>query len=161
MKRYSLAIIITLALSLTGISTSANQRCQEDWKQKMQAEKIAFLTMETGMTPEEAQVFWPVYNQVNKDRDEAMKTAFNAYRELETAIEAGKSGKEIERLLEKYTDAQKAQRALDNKVTEQYKKVLPVEKVAKVLISEEKFRRQHIRRLHGKPGPKPEGQANR
>lgn len=161
MKRNSLAIIITLAFSLTGISASAHQRCQEDWKQKMQAEKIAFLTMETGMTPEEAQVFWPVYNQVNKDRDEAMKTAFNAYRELETAIEAGKSEKEIERLLEKYTDAQKAQRALDNKVAEQYKKVLPVEKVAKVLISEEKFRRQHIRRLHGKPGPKPEGQANR
>ena len=35
----------------------------EDWKEKIQSEKIAFLTTEIGLTPEEAQAFWPVYNQ--------------------------------------------------------------------------------------------------
>lgn len=150
-----------MAMAFAGVSASAHQRCSEDWKQKMRAEKIAFLTTETGITPEEAQAFWPVYNQVNKERDEAMKKVFKTYRELEAAIEAGKPEKEIEKLLENYTEAQKAQREVDNKVAEQYKKVLPVDKVAKVFISEEKFRRQHIRRLHGKPGPNPEGQAKR
>ena len=127
----------------------------------MRAEKIAFLTTETGITPEEAQAFWPVYNQVNKERDEAMKKVFKTYRELEAAIEAGKPEKEIEKLLENYTEAQKAQREVDNKVAEQYKKVLPVDKVAKVFISEEKFRRQHIRMLQHGPGIPQGGQANR
>ena len=39
-----------------------------------------------------------------------------------------------------------------NDAADKYKSVLPVEMVAKLYIGEEKFRRQHIRNLHNKPG---------
>ena len=157
--------IITAVLLLAGISITAAaqgpRNNPEDWKQKMQSEKIAFITTEVGLTPEEAQNFWPVYNEMDKVKDEAMKEVFKAYRAMEAAIKEGKSEKEINALLDKYLAAQKQQRDLDEKTVEKYRKVLSGDKVAKVFIAEEGFRRHHIRNLHGKPGGPQPPQAKR
>lgn len=157
--------IITAVLLLAGMSITAAaqgpRNNPEDWKQKMQSEKIAFITTEVGLTPEEAQNFWPVYNEMDKVKDEAMKEVFKAYRAMEAAIKEGKSEKEINALLDKYLAAQKQQRDLDEKTVEKYRKVLSGDKVAKVFIAEESFRRHHIRNLHGKPGGPQPPQAKR
>lgn len=146
------SFILSLIMSVFALaSVSASNRCQGDWKQKMMSEKIAFFTVEMGISPEEAQVFWPVYNQVNKEKDEAMHKVFETYKELESSIEAGKPEKEISKLLGNYLKAIDRQREIDNEAHEKYTKVLPVEKLAKLYICEEKFRRQHIRKLHAKP----------
>lgn len=150
MKR--LFIIATLMACLT-MAADAHNKCQEDWKEKMMSEKIAFLTMEMDITPEEAQVFWPVYNQVEKEKDAALVQVINTYKELNAAIEANNK-KDIDKCLTAYLQAQGALREIESKAADQYKTVLPVEKVAKLYVGEEKFRRQHIRKLHG-------GQANR
>ena len=156
-------IITAAVMLLAGMNAFAamQHNHHEDWKQKMQSEKIAFLTSEIGLTPEEAQNFWPVYNEVNKEKDEAMKEVFKAYSELESAIKEGKSEKEINNLLDKYLDSKKAQKEVDAKAAEKYRKVLKGDKVAKVFIAEENFRRHHIRNLHGKPGGPQPPQAKR
>ena len=140
--------VVALASSATAYAQPENGH-REDWKKKMMSEKIAFLSVEIDITPEEAQTFWPIYNQVNQERDEAMFKVFKAYKELDKAVSEGKDAKEISDLLEAYLDAQKAQRELEGRVAERYGKVLPMEKVARLYIAEEKFRRNHIRRLHG------------
>ena len=153
MKRNLFMIIFTCLLS-AGITASAHHRCDGDWKAKMMAERIAFLTVELDLTPEEAQTFWPVYNQINEEKDKATGKVIGSYRALATALKEGKNAKEVEKLLEKYLDAQEGQRELDEAISERYKKVLPVEKVAKLYVGEEKFRRHHIRKLHEKHGEK-------
>ena len=158
--------IITAVLLFAGLNVFAagqgpRNNHQEDWKQKMQSEKIAFITTEVGLTPEEAQNFWPVYNELDKEKDNAMREVFKAYRALDAAIKEGKSEKEINALLDKYLAAQKQQRELDEKTVEKYRKVLSGDKVAKVFIAEEGFRRHHIRNLHGKPGGPQPPQAKR
>lgn len=156
MKRtFILSFVLAFILGTTAMSASDNH--QNDWKQKMMSEKIAFLTMEIGITPEEAQEFWPVYNQVNKERDAAMHKVFKSFKALEDAVSAGKSEKELDKLLENYLDAIKEQGEVEKNAYDDYAKVLPVEKLAKLYVGEEKFRRQHIRKLHGggdRPGPK-------
>ena len=153
MKRNLFIIIFTCLLS-AGITAGAHQRCDGDWKEKMMAEKIAFLTVEHDLTPEEAQIFWPVYNQINEEKDKATGKVIGSYRAMAAALKEGKNEKEIGKLLEKYLDAQEDQRELDKTIADRYKKVLPVEKVAKLYIGEEKFRRHHIRKLHEKHGEK-------
>lgn len=145
----SLTAVILLA---SAISASAQMNGQGDWKQRMLSEKVAFLTIELGITPEEAQKFWPVYNQVDKERDEAMFNVFKAFKELEDGVAAGKNEKEVEKLLGAYLKAMERQREVEDNAASQYKKVLSIDKVAKLYVGEEKFRRQHIRRLHGGPG---------
>ena len=140
-------IIITAALVFGAVNAFANNETKEDWKEKLQAEKIAFLTMEIGLTPQEAQVFWPVYNEINEEKDQAMYEVIKYYWEMSKAIEAGKPEKEIKTLLDKYLEAQEKQRKIDNDAADKYKKVLPTAKVAKLYIGEEKFRRLNIRKL--------------
>ena len=158
--------IITAVLLFAGLNVFAagqgpRNNHQEDWKQKMQSEKIAFITTEVGLTPEEAQNFWPAYNELDKEKDNAMREVFKAYRALDAAIKEGKSEKEINALLDQYLAAQKQQRELDEKTVEKYRKLLSGDKVAKVFIAEENFRRHHIRNLHGKPGGPQPPQAKR
>ena len=150
MKKIITIIAAAMAVLCLSTTASANKRCGEDWKEKMQSEKIAFLTTEIGLTPEEAQAFWPVYNQVEKEKDEAMHNVIKAYKELCKAIEAG--GKDISAMLDKYIAAQAKMNEVENGVAAKYKAVLPVEKVAKLYVSEERFRRNHIRKLHGGEG---------
>lgn len=147
-------IIITAALVFGAVNAFANNEAKEEWKEKLQAEKIAFLTMEIGLTPQEAQVFWPVYNEINEEKDQAMYEAIKYYWEMSKAIEAGKPEKEIKTLLDKYLEAQEKQRKIDNDAADKYKKVLPTAKVAKLYIGEEKFRRLNIRKLRDMQGQK-------
>ena len=141
-------IMIIAAILVFGAANAfANNEVKEDWKEKFQSEKIAFLTLEIGLTPQEAQVFWPVYNEINEEKDQAMYEIIKYYWEMSKAIEAGKSEKEIKALLDKYLEAQEKQRKIDEDAAEKYKKVLSTTKVAKLYIAEEKFRRQHIRKL--------------
>lgn len=134
------------------MTASAHKNCNQDWKQKMMSEKIAFLTAEMDLTPEEAQVFWPVYNEVNKRSDEAMHKVFGTFKALEQALNEGKSEKEVQKLLDQYLKALDMQKETNSEAAEKYKKVLPAEKVARLYVGEERFRRQHIRRLHSKQG---------
>ena len=130
-----------------GITANAYNKCGEDWKEKLMSEKIAFLTMEMNITPEEAQVFWPVYNQVEKEKDAALEQVIKSYKALSTAVE---QNTDASKLLDDYLAAQEKLRKIDNEAAAKYKTVLSAEKVAKLYVAEEKFRRQHIRRLHGK-----------
>jgi hypothetical protein len=156
MKKIIYILTASILMLTSAMSASAEERFQDNWKEKIMSEKIAFLTMEMGITPEEAQVFWPVYNQVDKERDEAIRSVFRSYKAVEDAVAAGKGEKELNKLLDEYLAALKAQGEVEQKAYKEYAKVLPVEKLAKLYVAEEKFRRQHIRKLHGgnRPGQK-------
>ena len=156
MKKIIYIVTASVLILTSAISAFAEERFRDNWKEKIMSEKIAFLTMEMGITPEEAQVFWPVYNQVDKERDEAIRSVFRSYKAVEDAVAAGKGEKELNKLLDEYLAALKAQGEVEQKAYKEYAKVLPVEKLAKLYVAEEKFRRQHIRKLHGgnRPGQK-------
>ena len=154
MKNRFLTILLSVSVILlaSSIKVSAQFGNKGDWKERMQSEKIAFLTMEIGLTPDEAQKFWPIYNQVSEELDKAMHETFASYMELEKALNENKADKEISKCLDKYLDALEKQNEIRDDSVEKYRKILTDKKVAKIFVAEEKFRRQHIRRLHSRPG---------
>ena len=151
MKKFIIFSLFLSSFMLT--SANAANNSQGDWKQRIMSEKIAFLTIEMGITPAEAQAFWPVYNQVDKERDQAMREVFQSFKALEDAVSAGKSEKEISKLLDTYLDALEQQGKIETQASAKYEKVLSVEKLAKLYVGEEKFRRLQVRTLHV-PGPR-------
>ncbi len=157
-------MIAAFMLALAGnvpANNKCDKNCKGNWKEKMECEKIAFLTSEINLTPEEAQAFWPVYNEIQKEKDKAMHKVFKAFKALNDALEAEKTGKEVSDLLDDYLEALDEQRETDSKAAAKFKKALSVDKVAKLYVGEEKFRRQHIRRMKAKPeqgaAPRPGG----
>ena len=165
-------ILLTLAaLGMTLVAFAqpqhkkGNKNDGEQWREKVRAEQVAFLTNELNLTESEAQSFWPVYNDVQNQRREAFKASADAFKALQEGID----GNDVSKLLDKYLDAQKACQKIDADAVARYKKVLPVNKVAKLLMAEEKFRQQQIHRLGqggpgrpgGAPGNRPGGFGNR
>ncbi len=128
---------------------NAEARNGSGWMEKMKAARVAFLTNELDLTAEEAQAFWPVYNQAQEEKDAAFKATRAAYREMTAAVKEGKSDKEIAVLLDKYLKAAKVPAELDAEFMPEYLKVLPATKVAKLYASEEKFRKMQFQNMQG------------
>lgn len=127
-------------------TAQAQRHHDNNWKEKIKSEKIAFLTMEMDITPQEAQAFWPLYNLIEKERDAAFQNIFKTHKELACAVETDDADK-ISTCINNYHQAQSRLYEIDTKATEEYRKVLPIKKIAKLYLSEEKFRRHHIRKL--------------
>ena len=64
MRNFRIIAAALAAFALLSISSYAQPT--GNWKERMMSEKIAFFTTEIGISPEEGQAFWPVYNEVNK-----------------------------------------------------------------------------------------------
>lgn len=150
MKKILNTLAVLVLFLCSAVNSNAQGKFEKGWKEKIMSEKVAFLTIELDITPEEAQVFWPVYNKVGKELDQARHDVMSSYKQLSDAVEAKKSEKELSMLLDKYIQAKIQQDKLDNAAVEAYKSVLPVEKIARLYVAEEKFRRQYIHKLHHK-----------
>ncbi|MCQ2142485.1 MAG: hypothetical protein MJY56_00290 [Bacteroidales bacterium] len=138
MKKLFLIVAACAALSLSAIA----QPKDDGWKDRMKAEKIAFITTELNLTPEEAQKFWPVYNEQEQIKMEAMKAVHASHSEMKEALEADKK---VAKAVDNYVEALEKNSGVEAEAIKQYRKVLPEEKVAKLLLAEENFRKSKIR----------------
>ena len=146
MKKIISLVGVALVLTLTA---SAQQK-GENWQEKVRAERVAFLTTELDLSEAEAQVFWPVYNAVQQERRDAFKAVHSAAKALSEALKKGEG--DTAALLEAYLKAHEQTTALERSSVERFKKVLPIEKVAKLSLAEEKFRHRQIGQLQqGRP----------
>jgi len=147
------SVLVAVSVSAYGQNNSMGDFARQ-WQERIESEKIAFLTNEMSLTPKEAQAFWPLYNQAQKEQREAIDASMKTFGELDKALREGKTGKEVNTLLEKYTKAVDDQN-VSARYLKEYLKVLPAEKVARLFIGEEKFRQSQINRLRqpmGQPG---------
>lgn len=112
----------------------------------MQAQKIAFITNELKLTPEEAEKFWPLYHEFEAKKMEIMKIPMGEWRSEQT---------DLDRLTDKEADALiidkfKEEQAMLDLKTEyyyKYKEVIPVKKVVRLYESEKKFKRMLLEKL--------------
>ncbi len=170
MKKIAMMMVAFFALAFAANSHAQDQQMHvrrsgdeagaSGWMEKMKANRVAFLTNELNLTAEEAQVFWPVYNQAQEEKDAAFKKTRQAYRDMMAALKEGKSDKEVSALLKAYLDAAKVPTELDAEYAPEYLKVLPATKVAKLYASEEKFRKLQFQNFQGPGrGERPQGQG--
>jgi hypothetical protein len=151
-------ISVLLALALVAGMVKAQDKQEKknghDWRERVRAEQVAFITNELDLSESEAQAFWPVYNEIQKQRREAFKAVGQAF----AALQEGAEEKDAAKLLDQYLAAKKAGEKIEADAVARYKKVLPVSKVAKLILAEEKFRQNQIHRLGQGKGP---GQGGR
>lgn len=151
-----LIMAIFMATVLPALAQEGHPQHRGDrggWEKRIQSEKIAFFTSELDLTPEEAQIFWPLYNQYWKDCMAAHGTTVKYLRLL-----SGEKGeKQTDAKILEYTDAYVKALSDEQAVLSQYyprfKEILPIEKVGRIFIAEEKFRMKMIHGLKGRPHP--------
>lgn len=115
-------------------------------KEKMESMKIAFLTQKLDLTPDEAQKFWPVYNEFQKKREELHKK-----RREETKSAKGNLDSLSDKQIEAFVDGEMAFRQknldLEKEYHGKFKSVLPIRKVAKLYRAEDMFARHLLEQI--------------
>ena len=134
--KFKLLIFILILFSFSGM---AQRQFDPQTMELIKTKKIAFLTEQINLTSQEAERFWPIYNELEKQRFLLM----DKKRELEHSSETPKPGLS-EAEYRKLAIELAATHSKDGKLIEEYNlkllNVLPAEKVVKLYVAEGKFR---------------------
>jgi hypothetical protein len=127
---------------------------QEDLNDKndrVESYKIAFITERLSLSPKEAAVFWPVYNEFTeqlKKIKRAEKERARVYRDKVQPSDA-----ESEKFTNDFLALKQQEFDLTKKYIAEFKKVLPPAKVARLVTLEQEFKLELLHRLKDKRGP--------
>ena len=145
--------IIILFLFIQGISAQNNKDQKGPIRDKIKAQRIAFITERLNLSPDEATKFWPVYNQFSGELEEIKKQQ-NQFRKSTNDKLAVMSDKEIDKALEDELSAQQKSIDLQRKYMVELKKTIPTRKVAMLYKAERDFKIMLLKRMR-KEGQKP------
>lgn len=140
----AIALVNAVAFAQPGNGKKGNK---DAWQERVRIEQISYISSELNLTESEAQTFWPVFNEVQNKNREAFKASADAFRALQEA-----DASNVSERLDAYVKAKNEANKVNEEAVAKYKKVLPDEKVAKLLVAEENFRRNQIGKLGGKGG---------
>jgi hypothetical protein len=118
-------------------------------KEKVEAMRIAFITQKLDLSPEEAQKFWPVYNEFQKKREELQKKHRQENKSAKDNIDS-LSDKQVEALVDGEMVFRQKNLDLEKEYHSKFKSVLPIKKVARLYKAEEQFTRRLLEEISGK-----------
>lgn len=132
--------ILFLLTSFTGFA-QRNGEIQE----KIKAQKIAFITDQLELTSEEAQQFWPIYNEfeakVEKIKSEEIRPLKQEMRQGDV------SDKRASEILEKLIKAEDEMHNAKQELVVDLKKVLPAKKIIMLQVAEDQFNQKLLDKL--------------
>ncbi|MDD2634472.1 MAG: hypothetical protein PHW82_03135 [Bacteroidales bacterium] len=153
MKNIRLIALTTILTSISLIAFSQGKGYQHRAidNQKIQAEKVAFITEQVNLTVDEAQQFWPVYNELN----DKISDLFNEERGIHRIIRINCetiSEKDLTIKLDRMVEINQERANLEHEYHQKYKKILPIQKVAKLYQADKDFRKQLLHKYKGPRG---------
>lgn len=135
-----LILIVFLLTSATNFA-QVGEKIQD----RIKAQKIAFITDQLELTSEEAQQFWPIYNEF-EDKVEKIKS--EDLRPLKKEMRQGdvsdkRAGEILEKLIEAETEMHNARLEL----VEDLKKVISAKKIIMLKVAEDQFNQKLLDKL--------------
>jgi hypothetical protein len=132
MKKLGLLVFV---MSVLSISVFAQNESKSD---KIEAYKIAFITEKLNLTPKEAAAFWPVYNEYSDKLVSLRNKETSRIKSLN--MDANLTDAEAEVFIKDYLNYKEQINDLTQKYVAEFKKVLPLSKVAKLVTLEQEFK---------------------
>jgi hypothetical protein len=163
MKSTMRVLIIPVLLVLFSLSVLGQGPGRHDQKrEKYRTMKIAYFTDNLELTPEEAERFWPLYNEFEKQKREFMRKMRQMSKEF-TQQSADLSEEEAEDIIDGHMKARQQQWDRDLKFHQDLQNILPAKKVMNFYITEVQFREYMLKKIredhandkrrHGKQDP--------
>ena len=145
--KYLKSFILLVSLCAIIFTVKAQEiQTKSDKEQEIKSQKIAFFTDKIGLTPDEAQVFWPIYNdywakknKIITDRKDKM-TYFADHAE-------NLSNDEMIKYADQYIRYEMELAELLDEYHKKFKKILPIEKVMKIYLADYEFKTYLLKRI--------------
>ena len=141
---YKYILISLILLTANSISAQNNQRFE-----KIKAHKIAYITDKLELTSQEAEKFWPVYNQFEKKLHQLIVVE---KRKLIEKVKnkggiAKLSNSEAEKMIVQINENRQKVYATEKEKFDKLKLILPAKKILKLHVAEKSFKKELLQRL--------------
>jgi hypothetical protein len=141
---------LVLLLSLIGgnlLAQGTNLRPQKD---QMESLRIAFYTREMNLSPQEATLFWPIFNQFKEEEATLRKNSRSQLREdFKSTIET-MSDENARLHIADILELQEKEAALKKKYLQEITKALSPKKALLMLSAEQNFKKELLRHIQEK-----------
>ncbi|RRQ48197.1 hypothetical protein DZC72_10760 [Maribacter algicola] len=124
---------------------------QDKSREKIKALKVAYLTEHLELSSQEAQDFWPVYNEYEKERHELRH---KQWVEIKSKLKdvGSLNEEEAQNLLSSYLKIEEEEEELEKNFLNKISKVISAKKTLLLMRSEEDFKRQLIKQYRQNKG---------
>ncbi|PWS26754.1 hypothetical protein DHW03_12030 [Pedobacter yonginense] len=137
----------TILLLLPTMLLAQRQKGEE-----IESLKIAYFTQKLDLSPDEAKIFWPIYNEMQREqlalRKERMQKmiSFRKTTEIDNLSDA-----QVQSLITSELDFRQRDLNLEKKYYNKFKSSLPIKIVGKYFRAQEAFKRELLNRYRGGP----------
>ncbi len=137
---------ITLILIFIGFLSFAQPTQNGKTRDKIKTQKVAFITEQLELTSDEAQKFWPIYNQFEKESREIKSKYFRPLRkQLREDVKISDS--ESNKLLEQIVEGENKMHLAKQTFISNLKTAISANKIIKLKAVEEEFNRKLLGKL--------------
>jgi hypothetical protein len=139
--------LITILLVLSALGLQAQPPGEPVLpREKLKSLRIAFFSEKLNLNPQEAQVFWPVYNAFADEMYVVHEERRNLLGDLRNNALA-KSEAELERIADRHIALMEKEVSLQKKYHSKFKEVLPIAKVLQFYKAEKEFPRWLLKQV--------------
>lgn len=143
MKRLPFILFLFCAFILSGSVATAQSGRTQDRRENVEAAKVAFLTDKMGLTSEQSQKFWPLYNEYETKRRELVRTYRSGYREDVDQL----SDQEAKARLDSMFNTREKELELEKEYVARYQRVISSNQIIKLYRSEREFTKLLLKKL--------------
>lgn len=118
---------------------------------QIQVERIAFFSEKVGLTTEEAQFFWPIYNEMDNKKTALFDEKSAIMRRFVDDTDKI-NDKELDDLLNRLVIIQQQESQIPAEYHAKFRKVLPARKVMNLYVAEMQFRNYLLQKMRGQRG---------
>ncbi|MBS7788065.1 sensor of ECF-type sigma factor [Flavobacterium sp. CYK-55] len=143
--------IISLILTFFCIATLSAQPILKQKKEQIKALKVAYITEELQLTPDEASKFWPLYNTFEDRQKDYKKDKLKGYlNRIDPSTIDNLTEKEATAMLAQIEAAEEEAFQARKKFIASLKGILPANKIIKLKQAEEGFNRKLLKQYKEK-----------
>ena len=153
--------LLTVSLLFLQTAIAQERRGRPENFEQFQAMKVAFITETLELTSEEAEKFWPVYNEYSEKKQEIRQQQRKEHHDFMSDAE-NISEEEALKILDNHLSMRKKDLELDVKYDMKFREVLSAKKVMLLYLSEMQFKSFLLKQIrnHEGEGKKYGGRGN-
>ena len=144
MRTMGIALALGLAIAATAQEDDMPQ-IPEERLQEIKAQRTAFLTQRLDLSPAEAEKFWPVFNQYDKEQEVVRKELRDMHRGMRKDTEVSEA--EAAAAIDKELAARQKERDIRKKYAAEFKRTIGAVKTMRLGKAERDFNRELLKRL--------------
>ena len=147
---YKIISFLAILMLFTSLVSAQGRRRElsPEMRAKFEAQKISYITQQLEISPKEAQLFWPLYNEMKKKKD----LFHQEFRQLYTTMRHDSdslSEKELAKISDRIADLKVEKAKLERDYHYKFKKVLSTKQLLDLYMADKEYKGMLLRRIKG------------